>query len=422
MAVAPLQDGTGPSLGGGPGRMIRPPATPTQPITPRIPVPVIPRQGPVSAPPPVNPAPLSAADTSFVQWLTSVYQTFLGRAPEQAAINDALNAWHFFNAKGGGGGVPAGPGELAGGEDQADIAYKIATSQEAVNANKYAGGLNPTSALALVNQDYQNLLNRAPGQEVIEDALVALLGGYETPAQFISKIQASPEYLALHPPAPTPAPGPTPQPTPTPTPTPTPAPAPTPTPPGPGPVEPGLVRFEGLNEFDPNYAQNLAVFGGGMLQRPVNELSFNPFSQNPFQGSGQPSGGGNSPVLGLPPTLLQNALANSSATGGPGATNHPSPTSPTSPTPTGPTGGGGTNPVTIGQPTAGIPTGSAPSPANPTLPPAQAVNVATPIPAASPSGGTTPAPTTTGQSASSLMNMVNRNIFPSPGNIKMPLP
>lgn len=62
-------------------------------------------------------------------------------------------------------------------------------------------------------------------------------------------------------------------------------------------------------QFDQSYAQNLSTFAGGQLQPPSNgQLSFNPFSNNAFQGTGLPSGGGNAPLYGQPQSLLQTAM------------------------------------------------------------------------------------------------------------------
>lgn len=68
------------------------------------------------------------------------------------------------------------------------------------------------------------------------------------------------------------------------------------------------VRSEGKGPFDPAYRQNLAVYGGGTFQRPGGLLSFNPTDPNSLGNASQPTGGGNSPVPGLPFSLLDFGL------------------------------------------------------------------------------------------------------------------
>jgi len=70
-------------------------------------------------------------------------------------------------------------------------------------------------------------------------------------------------------------------------------------------VAPESVRATGSGPFDNAYRQDLATFAGGLFNRPGGNLSFNPTSN---QGFGQAVGGGNAPLLGMPATLLQNAL------------------------------------------------------------------------------------------------------------------
>jgi hypothetical protein len=65
------------------------------------------------------------------------------------------------------------------------------------------------------------------------------------------------------------------------------------------------VRATGAGPFDSAYRQDLATFAGGLFNRPGGNLSFNPTSP---EGFGQPVGGGNAPLTGMPNTLLQNAL------------------------------------------------------------------------------------------------------------------
>ena len=83
-------------------------------------------------------------------------------------------------------------------------------------------------------------------------------------------------------------------------------PAPPATPAGPQPggsnmIGGGSVTATGSGPFDANYRQNLAVQTGGQWARPNGNLSFDPTGPLNF---GTPSGGGNAPNFGLPPTLL----------------------------------------------------------------------------------------------------------------------
>jgi hypothetical protein len=86
--------------------------------------------------------------------------------------------------------------------------------------------------------------------------------------------------------------------------------APTPTPPA-APAGPSntlgaeSVRATGTGPFDSAYRQDLATFAGGLFNKPGGNLSFNPTDPNAF---GQATGGGNAPLLGMPNTLLQQAL------------------------------------------------------------------------------------------------------------------
>jgi hypothetical protein len=72
-----------------------------------------------------------------------------------------------------------------------------------------------------------------------------------------------------------------------------------------GVLGPQSVRASGTGPFDPAFRQDLATFAGGLFNRPGGNLSFNPTSNQPF---GQATGGGNAPLLGMPNTLLQQAL------------------------------------------------------------------------------------------------------------------
>jgi hypothetical protein len=57
--------------------------------------------------------------------------------------------------------------------------------------------------------------------------------------------------------------------------------------------------------YDPSYLQNLVTYGAGQFQQPTGGFAFNPTSISTFPG--QPTGGGNAPVPGMPNTLLSAA-------------------------------------------------------------------------------------------------------------------
>lgn len=77
---------------------------------------------------------------------------------------------------------------------------------------------------------------------------------------------------------------------------------------GPQPVQPGVgaqaVRATGTGAFDPAYRQDLANYAGGNFARPNGNLSFNPTGQL----FGNPTGGGSSPLPGMPTDMLSMAL------------------------------------------------------------------------------------------------------------------
>ena len=75
-------------------------------------------------------------------------------------------------------------------------------------------------------------------------------------------------------------------------------------------VGPSSVRATGSGPFDQAYRQNLASYAGGQFARPSSGMSFNPTDPNTFPG--QPTGGGNAPVTGMPNTLLDQALGGQS--------------------------------------------------------------------------------------------------------------
>lgn len=68
------------------------------------------------------------------------------------------------------------------------------------------------------------------------------------------------------------------------------------------------IRATGSGPFDAPFRQNLATYAGGNFQRPGGFLGFNP------TGSlfGNPTGGGNAPVLGMPNNLMNLALGGQS--------------------------------------------------------------------------------------------------------------
>jgi hypothetical protein len=76
------------------------------------------------------------------------------------------------------------------------------------------------------------------------------------------------------------------------------------------PAQPGgtlgseAVRATGAGPYDNAYRQDLATYAGGQFQRPGGSLSFNP--TGPLFGN--PTGGGNAPVQGMPNDLLSLAL------------------------------------------------------------------------------------------------------------------
>lgn len=82
---------------------------------------------------------------------------------------------------------------------------------------------------------------------------------------------------------------------------------PTPTPSGPSNVLGAeSVRASGGPAGNQAWQQDLATFAGGQFQRPSGNLSFNPLSPTPFGGAA--TGAGNAPVMGMPTSLLQQAL------------------------------------------------------------------------------------------------------------------
>ena len=66
------------------------------------------------------------------------------------------------------------------------------------------------------------------------------------------------------------------------------------------------VRATGTGPFDSAYRQNLATYAGGQFSRPGGSMSFNPTDLSTFPGN--PTGGGNAPVTGMPNTLMDMAL------------------------------------------------------------------------------------------------------------------
>lgn len=68
------------------------------------------------------------------------------------------------------------------------------------------------------------------------------------------------------------------------------------------------IRATGSGPFDPSFRQNLATYAGGNFQRPGGFLGFNPTGSM----FGNPTGGGNAPVLGMPNNLMSMALGGQS--------------------------------------------------------------------------------------------------------------
>lgn len=87
----------------------------------------------------------------------------------------------------------------------------------------------------------------------------------------------------------------------------TPAPQPSPNP-NPNSTTLGAesIRSTGSGPFDSAYRQNLATFAGGQFSRPGGSMNFNPTDPSTFPGN--PTGGGNAPITGLPTSLLDNAI------------------------------------------------------------------------------------------------------------------
>lgn len=81
------------------------------------------------------------------------------------------------------------------------------------------------------------------------------------------------------------------------------------------------VRATGQGPYDPAYRQNLATYAGWLSSRPGGNLSFNPTSPNGMPGN--PTGGGNAPVMGGPTGLIDQALG-----GNPFSFNQPPPQQP----------------------------------------------------------------------------------------------
>lgn len=84
-------------------------------------------------------------------------------------------------------------------------------------------------------------------------------------------------------------------------------------------LTPNSIRASGQGPFDSSYRQNLATYAGGQFQPSGqnNVTSFNPTNiGNTF---GNPVGGGNAPVNGMPTTLLGSAMGQAPGAGIPGA-------------------------------------------------------------------------------------------------------
>lgn len=120
------------------------------------------------------------ASTSNSQFVTDLYQGFLGRAPDQAG----LGAW-----------VAA----LGSGTSRAQVAADFAQSPEA-KANLAADTSAiwiPSTDGSLVTQLYQTAFDRTPDAAGLQAWTQALQGGL-TPAQFAEGLINTPEFQALH--------------------------------------------------------------------------------------------------------------------------------------------------------------------------------------------------------------------------------
>lgn len=71
-----------------------------------------------------------------------------------------------------------------------------------------------------------------------------------------------------------------------------------------GTVQAQAVRATGQGPYDQAFRQNLATYAGGQSARPGGYLGFNPTGDL----FGQATGGGNAPVLGMPTSLLDQAM------------------------------------------------------------------------------------------------------------------
>lgn len=71
-------------------------------------------------------------------------------------------------------------------------------------------------------------------------------------------------------------------------------------------LNPEAVRATGTGPYDPAYRQNLATYAGGQFSRPGGSMNFNPTDLSSFPGN--PVGGGNAPLPGLPDSLVSQAL------------------------------------------------------------------------------------------------------------------
>lgn len=74
----------------------------------------------------------------------------------------------------------------------------------------------------------------------------------------------------------------------------------------PGILNAQAVRSTGSGPYDAAYRQNLATYAGGQFSRPGGIMSFNPTDLSTFPGN--PVGGGNAPLPGLPDSLISQAL------------------------------------------------------------------------------------------------------------------
>jgi hypothetical protein len=120
------------------------------------------------------------ASTSDTQFVTTLYQGFLGRTPDQAG----LATW---------------VGALGNGTSRAQVAAALAQSPEAKAhlAPDTSAIWIPNAAGSLVTQLYQAAFNRAPDETGLQGWTQALQGSL-TPSQFAETLIKAPEFQSLY--------------------------------------------------------------------------------------------------------------------------------------------------------------------------------------------------------------------------------